>query len=74
MIYASGIFPFHGTNAIKVFYLCQYYYGTVKKSLKRISSFQVILDFIWKRDIFKKIKKELQGIAAGFENFKVKNR
>jgi len=35
---------------------------------------QVILDFIWKIDISKKLKNKSQGIAAGFGNFKVKNR
>jgi hypothetical protein len=41
-------------------------------SLKRIFSIQVILDFIWKTDISKKLKNKLQGIAAGFGNFKAK--
>jgi len=35
-------------------------------TLKRIFSLQVILDFIWKIDIFKKPKNKLHGIAAGF--------
>jgi len=37
-------------------------------------SLQVILDFIWKRDISKKNKKEAPGIAAGFGNLKVTTR
>jgi len=37
-------------------------------SLKQIFSLQVILDFIGKIDIFKKLKNKSHGIAAGFKN------
>jgi hypothetical protein len=41
-------------------------------SLKRIFSLQVILDFILKIDISKKLKNKLKDITAGFGNLKVK--